>query len=259
MFYVSQKQKIGLLVELIKRYQPGRAIVFTRTKHGADRVVRHLTEAGIRSDAIHSNKSQNKRQRILDEFKWTNPPILVATDIAARGIDVDEVSHVFNYDMPQEPETYVHRIGRSGRAGATGLAISFCDPDEKKMLRAIEALIQKRIPLDPASGDIVPAVLPKKQSESGSREDRSPRKGARPPRDRSPNASGKVARPRTGDSKRRDGAKPAKPIASKKVASDRPVSNERPQKSSSPPKTSNGPKKGSIGKKHRRSRSGQRS
>jgi len=138
---VPQKQKTALLVQLLNRLVPQRAIVFSRTKHGADRIVRQLTKAGLTAAAIHANKSQNRRQRTLEEFRGSRPPILVATDIAARGIDVDQVSHVFNYDMPTEEETYVHRIGRSGRAGAVGEAVSLCDPEERRMLRSIEKLI----------------------------------------------------------------------------------------------------------------------
>ncbi len=143
--FVPQKQKTRLLIELLTRHNPARAIVFSRTKHGADRIVRNLVAAGFKSEAIHANKSQNKRQRTLEEFKGQRPPILVATDIAARGIDVDLVSHVYLHDMPTEEETYVHRIGRSGRAGATGVSISLCDADERRMLRSIEKLIGMKI------------------------------------------------------------------------------------------------------------------
>ncbi|MFM7056266.1 MAG: DEAD/DEAH box helicase [Planctomycetota bacterium] len=138
---VPQKQKIRALVHLIHQLVPSRCIVFSRTKHGADRIVRQLTTAGLTAAAIHANKSQNKRQRILEQFRSSAPPVLVATDIAARGIDVDAVSHVFNFDMPTEEETYVHRIGRAGRAGTPGVAVSLCDPEERRMLRTIEKLI----------------------------------------------------------------------------------------------------------------------
>ncbi len=143
--FVPQKQKTRLLIELLNQHNPARAIVFSRTKHGADRIVRNLVAAGFKSEAIHANKSQNKRQRTLEEFKGQSPPILVATDIAARGIDVDLVSHVYLHDMPTEEETYVHRIGRSGRAGATGVAISLCDGEERRMLKSIEKLIGMKI------------------------------------------------------------------------------------------------------------------
>lgn len=145
-YHVPQKQKMGLLIKLLQELKPERAMVFSRTKHGADRIAKHLLSANIRAEAIHSNKSQNKRLKILDSFKWKNPPVLVATDIASRGIDVDMVSHVFNFDLPAEPETYIHRIGRTGRAGASGLAISFCDYDERRALHNIEMLVGKRIP-----------------------------------------------------------------------------------------------------------------
>ena len=125
-----------------------RAIVFTRTKHGADRVVRHLHARGIRAEAIHGNKSQNARERALTNFRTDKTPILVATDIASRGIDVDDITHVVNYDLTHEPETYVHRIGRTARAGASGAAVSFCDPARSvPNLKAIEKLIRRAIPV----------------------------------------------------------------------------------------------------------------
>src|SRR5215208_1834757 len=124
-----------------------RALVFTRTKHGADRVVRHLHVRGIRAEAIHGNKSQNARQRALSNFKANKTPVLVATDVASRGIDVDGITHVVNYDLTHEPETYVHRIGRTARAGASGAAVSFCDGEERENLKAIEKLIRRAIPV----------------------------------------------------------------------------------------------------------------
>jgi ATP-dependent RNA helicase RhlE len=124
----------------------GRTLVFTRTKHGADKVVKELLRGGIKAEAIHGNKSQNHRTRTLNAFKSTSPPVLVATDIASRGIDVDEITHVINFDIPNVPETYVHRIGRTARAGASGVAVSFCDPGEERGdLRAIERLIRRPI------------------------------------------------------------------------------------------------------------------
>ena len=124
-----------------------RVIVFTRTKHGADKLQRDLEKSGITAAAIHGNKSQNQRERALAAFKSQRPPVLIATDIAARGIDVDGVSHVVNYELSHEPETYVHRIGRTGRAGMTGMAVSFCDHEERPRLKAIERLIRKAIPV----------------------------------------------------------------------------------------------------------------
>lgn len=146
--YVPQSDKTRLLIKLLPREQSARSIVFSRTKHGADRIAEQLERAGIEAEAIHGNKSQNARQRILARFKSARPPVLVATDLAARGIDIDAVSHVFNFDLPNEPETYVHRIGRTGRAGATGQAIAFCAPAEMKHLVAIENLLDESIPVD---------------------------------------------------------------------------------------------------------------
>jgi ATP-dependent RNA helicase RhlE len=142
-YHVNKADKGALLAGLIKEAASQRAIVFTRTKHGADKVTRFLNQQGIAADAIHGNKSQNARQRALLDFKRSRTKVLVATDLAARGIDVDNVSHVFNFDLPQEAETYVHRIGRTGRAGATGLAVSFCDIEERGMLQAVERLTRK--------------------------------------------------------------------------------------------------------------------
>jgi ATP-dependent RNA helicase RhlE len=144
-FFLPQRQKRHLLVHLLKNEAMTRVIVFTRTKHGADKLQRDLDKVGIRSAAIHGNKSQNQREKALAAFKSPQPPVLIATDIAARGIDVDQVSHVVNYELPHEPETYVHRIGRTGRAGMTGEAVTFCDPEERSRLKAIEKLLRKPI------------------------------------------------------------------------------------------------------------------
>jgi len=134
-----------LLAHLVSNLPMTRAIVFTRTKHGADRVVRHLHTRGIRAEAIHGNKSQNARQRALDNFRANKIPVLVATDIASRGIDVDGITHVVNYDITHEPETYIHRIGRTARAGASGAAVSLCDPEERGNLKAIEKMIRQTL------------------------------------------------------------------------------------------------------------------
>ena len=125
----------------------GRTLVFTRTKHGADKVVKHLEQVGVQADAIHGNKSQPQRERALAAFRSGQVKVLVATDIAARGIDVDGVTHVINFDLPNVPESYVHRIGRTARAGTTGIAISFCDAQERAFLRDIEKLIRTRVPV----------------------------------------------------------------------------------------------------------------
>jgi len=144
-YFVPRQQKPRLLSDVLNSGHVTRALVFTRTKHGADRVVRQLSRSGIPAAAIHGNKSQQARQRTLAAFKGDAAPVLVATDIASRGIDVEGVSHVVNYDLPHEPETYVHRIGRTGRAGATGTAISFCDDEERQQLKAIERLIGRSL------------------------------------------------------------------------------------------------------------------
>ena len=144
--HVDRAAKPSMLADLLARAPIERALVFTRTKHGADRVVRGLARAGIAAEAIHGNKSQNQRERALAAFRKGAVRTLVATDIAARGIDVDGVSHVVNFDLPNVPETYVHRIGRTARAGADGVAISFCDAEETAFLRDIERLIRMTIP-----------------------------------------------------------------------------------------------------------------
>lgn len=147
LFYVDKANKPLLLLYLLKSPNIKTALVFTRTKHGADKVVKILHKADITAAAIHGNKSQNARQHALTNFKNGNIRVLVATDIAARGIDIDDLTHVFNYELPDVPETYVHRIGRTGRAGNAGVAISFCDAEERAELRDIQKLIGKNIPV----------------------------------------------------------------------------------------------------------------
>ena len=142
----EKASKASLLIEVLKTEKTDRVLVFTRTKHGADKVVRGLQKAGHAAEAIHGNKSQNQRERVLAAFRNGRLRTLIATDIAARGIDVDGVSHVVNYDLPNIPESYVHRIGRTARAGAEGVAISFCDHEERAYLRDIERLIRMTIP-----------------------------------------------------------------------------------------------------------------
>ena len=159
-FFVPQKQKTQLLANLLKTRAVTRALVFTRTKHGADRVARQLNQSGIRADAIHGNKSQAARQRSLADFKSDKTHVLVATDVASRGIDVEGISHVMNYDLPHEPETYIHRIGRTGRAGATGIAFSLCDNDERKHLKAIERLIRQTLLVEKELSLGAPRVQP---------------------------------------------------------------------------------------------------
>ena len=147
LYYVDKGNKTKLLLDLLKDKNIKTVLVFTRTKHGADKVVKSLVQHSIKAEAIHGNKAQNARQRALTNFKAQTTRVLVATDIAARGIDVDDLQFVINYEMPNVPETYVHRIGRTGRAGAKGTALSFCDAEEKEYLKDIEKLIGKKIPV----------------------------------------------------------------------------------------------------------------
>jgi ATP-dependent RNA helicase RhlE len=147
LYFTNKADKQKLLKHLLDEKGIETALVFTRTKHGADKVVKFLQAAKVNSAAIHGNKSQNARQKALNDFKKGDLRVLVATDIAARGIDIDELSYVFNFDLPSVPETYVHRIGRTGRAGNSGFAIAFCDVEEKTELRAIQKVIGKMIPV----------------------------------------------------------------------------------------------------------------
>ncbi len=147
LYYVDRLNKRNLLRHILKEDAVERALVFARTKHGADKLAFALRKEGIRSEAIHGNKSQGQRQRSLQEFKNRKLRVLVATDVAARGIDVDDLTHVINYDMPEVPETYVHRIGRTGRAGAAGIALSFCGFDEMGLLKDIHRHLRVNIPI----------------------------------------------------------------------------------------------------------------
>ena len=144
-YFVSTSDKKSLLKHLLRDETIDRVLVFTRTKHGANKVEKDLNLSGITAAAIHGNKSQNARQNALSGFKEGSTRVLVATDIAARGIDIDDLTHVINYELPNVPESYVHRIGRTGRAGASGVAIAFCDHDEREYLRDIERLIRSSI------------------------------------------------------------------------------------------------------------------
>ncbi len=171
--HVAKQEKKQRLVRLLREEPMSRVIVFTRTKHGADKLHRDLDKAGISAAAIHGNKSQNQRERALAAFKSPRPPVLIATDIAARGIDVDAVSHVVNYELPHEPETYVHRIGRTGRAGQSGTAVSFCDHEERPRLAAIERLIRMKIPAENSPEGVVPSAEP----QAGGERSRRPRDG----------------------------------------------------------------------------------
>ncbi|HEU4403788.1 MAG TPA: DEAD/DEAH box helicase [Polyangiaceae bacterium] len=216
-YFVDKESKPALLRHLLGDRSLDRVLVFTRTKHGANRVAAQLERAGVGAEAIHGNKSQNARERALAGFKSGRIRVLVATDIAARGIDIDDLSHVLNYDLPNVPETYVHRIGRTGRAGASGVALSFCDEEERAYLVDIERLIRKHVPradghpyavapppptdLEPRGGRRASAPAPARARGEGAQEGgggagrkrRRRRKGdGRPPQD----AAARAAAPR---------------------------------------------------------------
>jgi ATP-dependent RNA helicase RhlE len=182
-FFVETANKRALLAQVLKDPGLSRVIVFSRTKHGANRIAEQLAKRGVDATAIHGNKSQGARQRALEGFKAGHTRVLVATDIAARGIDVDEVSHVINFDLPNEPESYVHRIGRTARAGAAGIALSFCDAGEREFLRDIEKLTRQRLevvaehPFHAAAVNAAPPARGARKAPPPSRPRRRPRNG----------------------------------------------------------------------------------
>ncbi|ATB31795.1 DEAD/DEAH box helicase [Melittangium boletus] len=247
LYFVEKEQKRGLLVHLLQS-DTGiqRALVFTRTKHGANRVARHLEAAGIGAEPIHGNKSQNARERALAAFKSGACRVLVATDIAARGIDIDGISHVINFDLPNVPETYVHRIGRTGRAGAAGIALSFCDGEERAYLKDIERTIRRRVPVVEAGPY---RVAPAPASERDERPERRPQnEGRHAPRQARPQSSGGNPRggnPPRGESRgggrggegnggrRRQGGRDGRSAAPRGQDS-RPSRNDRPSGSQAP-------------------------
>ncbi len=192
--FVNQSEKPALLQLVLRGEGVDRALVFTRTKHGADRVVRQLGNAGIQAAAIHGNKSQGQRERALDMFKKGQVKVLVATDIAARGIDIDAVSHVVNYELPNVPEQYVHRIGRTARAGAGGSAIAFCADDERPYLKDIEKLTRMKIDVVPLPVDFRSAVAKTAAVEK-----------AAPPAERHVDPRSMAARPHGGNGRRGGG------------------------------------------------------
>jgi ATP-dependent RNA helicase RhlE len=182
LYYIHRQQKQALLHHLLETLKVERAVVFTKTKHGADKVCKKLSLAGVRAQAIHGNKAQNQRTRALESFSSGRSRVLVATDVAARGLDVEGITHVFNFDLPMEPEAYVHRIGRTGRAGATGAAISFCDAEERGLLKDIERLTSKRIPVTPTPVELpeVASFGPGVHEERDGEPRRAPRDQFRP-------------------------------------------------------------------------------
>ncbi|MDP2809041.1 MAG: DEAD/DEAH box helicase [Rhodocyclaceae bacterium] len=202
-YHVDRERKKELLIQLIDDHGWHQVLVFTRTKHGADALSDRLLKAGIKSAALHGNKSQGQRQRALDDFKRLKVHVLVATDIAARGIDIDELPHVVNYELPNIPEDYVHRIGRTGRAGSSGEAISLVCVDEHKLLRDIERLLKKDIEKRLVPGfepdpRIRPEPIQKPRGAHGARDSQSPRNGA-PSGQRKPQRASQGGKPaRTG-------------------------------------------------------------
>ena len=234
-YFVAKDGKIRLLEQWLQNTANSRTIVFSRTKHGADKIVKYLGQCKIRAAAIHGNKNQNFRERTLQQFKSSRPPVLVATDIAARGLDIKEVSHVVNYDIPEAPETYVHRIGRTGRAGAGGSAVSFCSAEEIKYLRGIERLTRRRIDVGSGHDEFTlaapPAAVDEPRQQRGGRRagsgggNRGVRPGGRPVGNR---AGG--GRPATG------GGRPRPTGAGRPAAPSRPASGGRPPVPAARPK-----------------------
>jgi ATP-dependent RNA helicase RhlE len=211
LYYVEKNDKRSLLAHILKDKNIKTALVFTRTKHGADKVVKDLVRIGITAEAIHGNKSQNARQRALTNFKNRTTRVLIATDIAARGIDIDDLTHVINYEIPNIPETYVHRIGRTGRAGASGIALSFCDQEELDFLKDIHKLIAKQIPVNeehpyPMSPQSIVANHAASQSKGGGKSGGGQRgRGfGRSDRPKSTGGSGMSGRSGGGGNRRRD-------------------------------------------------------
>ena len=194
---VDKKKKPDLLTLFLKETPRSRTLVFSRTKHGADKIVKRLKKDGVRAEAIHGNKSQGARNRALAQFKSKNPPVLVATDIAARGLDIDDISHVVNFDLPETPETYVHRIGRTARAGAEGVAVSFCAGDERGLLKQIERLTKHPIAVEETLDGFEPTdpirhSPARKQGGGGSRGRRPQGAGKKHgPKQYGPNSDGK--------------------------------------------------------------------
>jgi len=210
--FVERRNKRRLLVQVLKRPEVESVIVFTRTKHGANRVVKELTRARLNAVAIHGNKSQNARERALEGFKAGKVMALVATDIASRGLDIDDVSHVVNFDLPNEPESYVHRIGRTGRAGRTGIAISFCDETESDYLRDIIRLTGEDVPEDSDHEYHFPEARPENNASAARRirtELRERNRQNRPPRrpkgERGGQSRGSGGRNQRDSDKRRSG------------------------------------------------------
>jgi ATP-dependent RNA helicase RhlE len=233
-YFVSKANKRPLLEHLLNDQSIRRVLVFTRTKHGANKLAEQLERAEIHAEAIHGNKSQTARERALANFKAGRTRVLVATDIAARGIDVDDVTHVINYELPNEPESYVHRIGRTARAGASGSAFSFCDHDEKAYLRDIEKLIRIRIPViedHPFKGALTPATTPEAAPPRRSSNDYS---RSNDERRRNGQHAQRNASTKSGNAPRQDGTRAAQDVPS----------NGEPRRSTNKPRPNYNPRRG---------------
>ena len=198
-YLVAREDKPALLNHLLTDPALARVLVFTRTKHGADRLCHKLERGGVPCAAIHGNKSQNARQRALEGFRRGAVRVLVASDIAARGLDIDDVSHVINFDVPNEPETYVHRIGRTGRAGASGEALSFCSHEERGFLRAIEKIVRQKVPVEgdhPYRAQVRVDAADDRRASGDGRADGDGRRSDRPARNGRPGGAGRRTGPR---------------------------------------------------------------
>jgi ATP-dependent RNA helicase RhlE len=217
-YFTDAGAKKRLLVGLLRQdTEMARVIVFTRTKRGADKVAEHLEASGIPADAMHGNKSQNARQRILDRFKGGQSRVLVATDLAARGIHVTGITHVVNYELPNEPESYVHRIGRTARAGASGIAFAFCDPSERTFLRDIQRLTGVTMKVAQTAGIAAPAndvaEAPEARGAEGDRPQAARPQSARPQSDRPQGDRPGAERPKRRGRRSGSGRRPRQPRA----------------------------------------------
>ena len=233
LYLVDKANKKHLLADLLRRPEVESALVFTRTKHGADRVVRELSREGIQARAIHGDKSQGARQEALAQFKQGKIHVLIATDIAARGIDIAGLSHVFNYDLPHEPESYVHRIGRTGRAGHEGVAVSFCCIDEMKDLKAIEKLIGKQIPRRESQWpmQVFTETVKQPPQPRPSKRERMAAEAVRP--------SQPAKRPEKAE---RKAARPEKPVRPEKMAAEKPARAAKAPRQPEPPRPAREPR-----------------
>ena len=247
LYLVDKANKKHLLADLLRRPEVESALVFTRTKHGADRVVRELSREGIQARAIHGDKSQGARQEALAQFKQGKIHVLVATDIAARGIDIAGLSHVFNYDLPHEPESYVHRIGRTGRAGHEGVAVSFCCIDEMKDLKAIEKLIGKQIPRKESQWPMQvftetvkqpPQPRPSKREKTA--EPARPAAAQRPEKPKKPEK--KAPQPERPERKAPKAARPEKPLRPERTVAEKPVRAAKAPRQQEPQRPAREPK-----------------